>query len=92
MQCDEKKQICLNYAANVPEWQMGLTLEALAALGEVSSTCGKVQKAVGPVKRKNGTIAKTAEEVAEYTQKTYGRVLCWTCAKKQPEDGGLTHA
>lgn len=46
MQCDEKKQICLNYAANVPEWQMGLTLEALAALGEVSSTCGKVQKAV----------------------------------------------
>lgn len=46
MQCDERKQICLNYAANVPEWQMGLTLEALAALGEVSSTCGKVQKAV----------------------------------------------
>lgn len=36
----------MNYATNVPEWQMGLTLEALAALGEVSSTCGKVQKAV----------------------------------------------
>lgn len=46
MQCDERKQICLNYATNVPEWQLGLTLEALAALGEASSACGKVQKAV----------------------------------------------
>lgn len=55
----------------------------------VCACCGK---SVGPVKRKDGTIAKKAEEVAEYTQKTYGRVLCWTCAKKQPEDGGLTHA
>lgn len=55
----------------------------------VCACCGK---SVGPVKRKDGTTAKTAEEVAEYTQKTYGRILCWTCAKKQPEDGGLTHA
>lgn len=46
MQCDDKKQICLNYATNVPEWQLGLSLEAFAALGEVSSACGKVQKAI----------------------------------------------
>lgn len=46
MQCDEKKQICLNYAINVPEWQLGLTLGALADIGESVSTLGKVQKAV----------------------------------------------
>lgn len=46
MQCDEKKQICLNYASNVPEWQLGLTLGGLADIGEAVSTLGKVQKAV----------------------------------------------
>lgn len=46
MHCDEKKQICLNYASNVPEWQLGLTLGALADIGEAVSTLGKVQKAV----------------------------------------------
>lgn len=46
MQCDEKKQVCLNYASNVPEWQLGLTLGALADIGEAVSTLGKVQKAV----------------------------------------------
>lgn len=43
---EEKKQICLNYAANVPEWQLALTLDALARLGDVSRYCGTVQKAV----------------------------------------------
>lgn len=42
----KKKQICLNYASNVPEWQLGLTLGALADIGEAVSTLGKVQKAV----------------------------------------------
>lgn len=46
MQCDEKKQTFLNYASNVPEWQLGLTLGALADIGEAVSTLGKVQKAV----------------------------------------------
>ena len=43
---DEKKQICLNYATNVPEWQLALTLDALARLGDASRYCGAVQKAV----------------------------------------------
>lgn len=46
MQCDEKKEICLNYAAGVPEWQLDMTLNALAALGKVAMACGKVIKAV----------------------------------------------
>lgn len=46
MQCDEKKEICLNYAANVPEWKLALILDALAKLGDASRCCGTVQKAV----------------------------------------------
>nr|DAI04569.1 MAG TPA: hypothetical protein [Caudoviricetes sp.] len=46
MHCDERKQICLNYAGNVPEWQLGLTLDALANIADAVSTLGKVQKAV----------------------------------------------
>jgi hypothetical protein len=46
MQCSEKGKICLNYAFNVPEWQLDMTLDALAALGAAVSACGKVQKAV----------------------------------------------
>lgn len=46
MQCDEKKEICLNYAANVPEWKLSLILDALAKLGDASRCCGTVQKAV----------------------------------------------
>ena len=46
MQCDEIKQICLNYATNVPEWKLGLILDAVALLGDASSKCGKVQMAI----------------------------------------------
>ena len=46
MQCDEKKQICLNYASNVPEWQLDITLKSLADLGAAVGAIGKVQKAV----------------------------------------------
>lgn len=46
MQCDEKKQICLNYAANVPEWQLDMALQAVADIGATISALGKVQKAV----------------------------------------------
>lgn len=46
MQCDEKKQICLNYAANVPEWQLDMALQAVADIGAACSDLGKVQKAV----------------------------------------------
>lgn len=45
MQCDEKKQICLNYATNVPEWQMDMALQAVADIGAACSDLGKVQKA-----------------------------------------------
>lgn len=46
MQCDEKKQICLNYASNVPEWQLDITLKSLADLGAAVCAIGKVQTAV----------------------------------------------
>lgn len=46
MQCDEKKQICLNYASNVPEWQLDITLKSLADIGAAVCALGKVQKAV----------------------------------------------
>lgn len=46
MQCDEKKQICLNYATNVPEWQLDMALQAVADIGAACSDLGKVQKAV----------------------------------------------
>ena len=36
MQCDEKKQICLNYATNVPEWQMDMALQAVA---DIAGSC-----------------------------------------------------
>lgn len=42
----EKRKICLNYASNVPEWQLDMTLDALAALGAAVNACGRVQKAV----------------------------------------------
>lgn len=32
MQCDEKRQICLNYASNVPEWTLALQLDAVSKL------------------------------------------------------------
>lgn len=54
----------------------------------VCACCGKPVEAV---EYKGRTV--TPAETAASTQKKFGRVLCWTCAKKQPkEDGGLTHA
>lgn len=56
----------------------------------VCACCGN---SIGPVKSSDGTIKRTAEEVARYTKEKYKRILCWTCAQKQPkEDGGLKHA
>ncbi len=46
MQCDEKKQTCLNYASNVPEWTLDMALQAVADIGSTISALGKVQKAV----------------------------------------------
>lgn len=46
MHCTEKGKICLNYASNVPEWTLDMTLDALADLGAAVSACGRVQKAV----------------------------------------------
>ena len=56
----------------------------------ICACCGN---SIGPVKGSDGTIKRTAEEVARYTKEKYKRILCWTCAQKQPkEDGGLKHA
>lgn len=46
MQCDEKKQICLNYVTNVPEWQTALTLENLAAFGAAVRALGNLEKSI----------------------------------------------
>lgn len=54
----------------------------------VCACCGKPVEAV---EYKGRTV--TPAETAASTQKKFGRVLCWTCAQKQPkEDGGMTHA
>lgn len=56
-------------------------------------TCACCGKLVGPMKRADGTVKRTDIEIADYTKKNFDRVLCWTCAQKQPkEDGGMTHA
>lgn len=63
MHCDEKKQICLNYASNVPEWQLGLTLGALADIGEAVSTLGKAMYALEVVLTQS-SLFPTAKDLA----------------------------
>lgn len=54
-------------------------------------TCACCGKQLTPATYKGRTVPP--EETAASTQKKFGRVLCWTCAQKQPkEDGGMTHA
>lgn len=54
-------------------------------------TCACCGKQLESVAYKGRTVPP--EETADSTQKKFGRVLCWTCAQKQPkEDGGMTHA
>lgn len=42
MQCDEKRQICLNYAANVPEWSLALQLNAIKKLNRTAQMCNQL--------------------------------------------------
>lgn len=54
----------------------------------ICACCGKPLQ---PVTYK-GRAVEPAETAAS-TKKKFGRVLCWTCAQKQPkEEGGLNHA
>lgn len=48
-------------------------------------TCACCGKLVGPMKRADGTVKRTDIEIADYTKKKFDRVLCWTCAQKQPK-------
>ena len=52
---------------------------------EQSFICACCGKPLQPVTYKNRTV-KPAETAAS-TKKKFGRVLCWTCAQKQPKEG-----
>nr|DAG75182.1 MAG TPA: ERF superfamily protein [Caudoviricetes sp.] len=54
----------------------------------ICASCGKPLQAVNH----KGNYFDAAH-IAASTKNKFGRILCWTCAQKQPkEDGGLTHA
>ena len=48
----------------------------------ICACCGKPLQ---PVSYKNRTVEPA--ETAASTKKKFGRVLCWTCAQKQPKEG-----
>lgn len=48
----------------------------------ICACCGKPLQ---PVSYKNRTVEPA--ETAASTKKKFGRILCWTCAKKQPKEG-----
>lgn len=52
---------------------------------EQSFICACCGKPLQPVTYKNRTVEPA--ETAESTKKKFGRVLCWTCAQKQPKEG-----
>lgn len=43
---DEAKRKCLNYAANVPEWNLALALDAVSRLNRTSEVCNALAKAI----------------------------------------------
>lgn len=47
--------------------------------------CAGCGKPLQPVSYKNRTVEPA--ETAASTKKKFGRVLCWTCAQKQPKEG-----
>lgn len=52
---------------------------------EKSFVCACCGKPLQPVFYKNRTVEPA--ETAASTKKKFGRVLCWTCAQKQPKEG-----
>ena len=65
--------------------------EAPAQKQEQPFICACCGKPLQPVTYKGRTVEPA--ETAVSTKKKFGRVLCWTCAQKQPkEEKGLEHA
>ena len=62
-----------SHAADTPEPQTPPPIPSI-----ICSDCGKEILDL----KHNGTI-KQAAKIKEYSEKTYGRCLCWTCQKKQ---------
>lgn len=52
---------------------------------EQSFICACCGKPLQPVSYKNRTVEPA--ETAASTKKKFGRILCWTCAQKQPKEG-----
>lgn len=52
---------------------------------EKSFVCACCGKPLQPVTYKGRTVEPA--ETAASTKKKFGRVLCWTCAQKQPKEG-----
>jgi hypothetical protein len=48
--------------------------------------CRACKKPIPDLTRKDGTIKKTAQEIAAFTIKECGEQLCWNCYKKHLED------
>jgi hypothetical protein len=46
--------------------------------------CADCNKKIIDLKKPNGNITEAAK-IKEYSEKAYGRCLCWTCQKKQTE-------
>lgn len=45
---------------------------------KVCESCGKL---IVPVKNKDGETKRTVEQIADYSQKTYSKMLCFDCIK-----------
>ena len=51
--------------------------------------CSDCHKKIIDLKKPNGTIAEAAK-IKEYSEKEYGRCLCWNCQKKQAGRENMT--
>lgn len=72
----QKQQPALKREAPAPQKQQPAQQPFICAC------CGKPLQ---PVTYKNRTVEPA--ETAASTKKKFGRVLCWTCAQKQPKEG-----
>jgi len=71
----------ISQPAAEPEPQTTPTPPPIIPLKIICSDCGKE---IIDIKKPNGYITQAAK-IKEYSEKEYGRCLCWTCQKKQAE-------
>jgi ribosomal protein L34E len=75
---------------NIVVYSMGNISQPTAAAPEPKEPtpppiiCADCKKEIIDLKKPNGNITQAAK-IKEYSEKEYGRCLCWTCQKKQAE-------